>query len=313
MKIHYSFDIFETIKNPVVTTGSFDGVHLGHQVILNRINTIAREINGESVLITFHPHPRKILFPDTLGKELQLINSQKEKIDALRKTGINHLFIIEFTLEFAKTSSVEFIENILLKKLNVKKVVIGFNHHFGHNREGDFDKLSELGIKHHFDFEEIPQQDVENEAVSSTKIRKAIKEGNIQRANAYLESEYPIICNLKSGNLFYKNLGFSTYNCIIDEDTKLTPPNGTYVISVHNSIGYYAKGIAIINSNLGDSDSFFKNIEIALFDDEPSDIQKYEYKVLFHKLIRNNINFTSSSDLKNMINEDIEYIKELIY
>ncbi|MEI7596824.1 MAG: riboflavin kinase [Bacteroidota bacterium] len=313
MKIHYSFDDYGTIKNPVVTTGSFDGVHLGHKVILNRINTIAKEIDGESVLITFHPHPRKILFPDTLGKELELIDSQKEKIDSLKKTGINHLFIIEFTLDFAKTSSVDFIENILIKKLHVKKVVIGFNHHFGHNREGDFDKLSELGTKHHFEFEEIPQQDVENEAVSSTKIRKALKEGNIQRANAYLDTEYMIISFLKQGNKFYQNLSIPTYNVIIDEDTKLIPPVGTYAISIHSKEGYYSKGLAIINPELATEASFNRNVEIKLFETEPNNIESIEFKILFHKMIRDNLNHASFSDLQYKLNADINFTEELIY
>ena len=134
MQIHRSFDSLKGIKNPVVTTGTFDGVHLGHKVIINRLNDLAKGVKGESVLITFHQHPRKVLYPEA-AKELKLINSQQEKIYLLEKAGLDHLVIINFTKEFAKTTSNEFVENILLDKLQAKIIIVGFNHHFGHNRE----------------------------------------------------------------------------------------------------------------------------------------------------------------------------------
>ena len=189
MLVHRSLEGL-SIKKAVVTTGSFDGVHIGHKTILNRLRTIARETGGTSVLVTFYPHPRKVLYPSTQGKDLMMINTQAEKIRLLEKAGLDHLVIIPFTLEFSKTSSVDFIRKILVEKLNVSCVVVGFNHHFGHNREGNFDYLYELGKFYNFSVEEIPEQDIHNEFVSSTKIRKAILEGNIQRANAYLDHEF---------------------------------------------------------------------------------------------------------------------------
>ncbi|MBC7126531.1 MAG: riboflavin biosynthesis protein RibF, partial [Bacteroidales bacterium] len=130
MKVHYGFDGIGEITNPVVTTGSFDGVHLGHKVIINRINEIAQSIGGESVLITFYPHPRKVLYPETAGKNLMFILSQREKIELLSKTGLDHLIIVKFTLEFSKISSVQFIRDYLISKLNARYIVVGFNHHF---------------------------------------------------------------------------------------------------------------------------------------------------------------------------------------
>lgn len=148
MEIHRSFESLNKIKNPVVTTGTFDGVHFGHKVIIDRLNTLAKKINGESVLITFHPHPRIVLYPDFEGKKLQLINSQKEKIQLFEKTGLNHLVIINFTKEFAQITSKQFVEEILLGELHAKIIIVGFNHHFGHNREGDFSYLYELAKTH---------------------------------------------------------------------------------------------------------------------------------------------------------------------
>ena len=145
MRIFYDFDQLVSIPFPVVTTGGFDGVHVGHRAIINRINKIARDIHGESVLITFHPHPRKVLFPETAGKDLFLINSQREKIELLRKTGLQNLIIVSFTPEFAHITSIDFIRDILVAKLHARKIVIGFNHQFGYNREGNFDFLKELG------------------------------------------------------------------------------------------------------------------------------------------------------------------------
>jgi len=249
MKIHYGFDTATNIKNPVITTGSFDGVHIGHKAILDRINELASETGGESVLITFHPHPRKVLFPDTAGKNLLLINSQREKIELLSKTGLDHLIIVEFTKKFSEISSIDFIRNILVARLHAKKVVIGFNHHFGHNREGNFDYLYELGQYYNFGVEEIPEQDIHTETVSSTLIRKALLEGKIQRANAYLDHHYIIIGKLKKGSTSCEALDFHTLRVPVTEDSKLVPPDGVYAVSILIE-GEYYKGILNIKNSL---------------------------------------------------------------
>ena len=224
MRVYYSFDDYFEIKNPVVTTGSFDGVHLGHKSIIQRLNHIAKQIDGESVLITFHPHPRKVLFPDTVGKELFLIYSQEEKIMALQKAGLQHLFIIEFTKEFAQTSSIDYARKILHQKLRAKVVVVGFNHNFGHNREGNYQMLFELGQALGFWVEEIPALEIEHESVSSTRIRKAIINGEIQKANAYLDDNYLLIGKIIKVNDFY--------HIAVEEDCKLLPPCGTYAVKI---------------------------------------------------------------------------------
>ena len=164
------------IRNPVVTTGSFDGVHVGHLTIINRLRMLAAKYDGESVLITFDPHPRKVLYPETVGRELKLIYSQEEKLLKLREAGLDNVIIVNFTIEFSKITSEAFVRKFLCEKLKAKVVVVGFNHHFGFNREGDYRQLWEWKDKYGFEAEEIPEQEVQHETVSSTRIRKAIQE-----------------------------------------------------------------------------------------------------------------------------------------
>lgn len=218
------------IQKPVVTTGSFDGVHIGHKIIIDRLNQIAREIGGESVLITFYPHPRKVLYPEQ--KDLKLINSQQEKEELLRKAGLDNLIVIPFSLEFSKTSSHDFVKWILIGQLQARVVVIGHNHHFGHNRQGDYSYLHALGQELNFKVEEIPLKDIENETVSSTKIRKALKEGNIQRANAYLDHQYIIAGQLEVNQPALAVPDFPTIGIRIEEEEKLIPPPGIYATNL---------------------------------------------------------------------------------
>lgn len=313
MKIYYDLENIGKINNPVVTTGSFDGVHIGHKTILHRLNEIAENIGGESVLITFHPHPRKVLFPDTAGKTLLLINSQKEKIELLRKTGLDHLLILRFTREFSEISSIDFIRNILVGKLHVKKVVIGFNHHFGHNREGNFDYLYELGQFYNFGVEEIPEQDIHNETVSSTLIRKALLEGRIQRANAYLDHHYIIISDLIEGSSICRELNFPTYRLKIEEENKLVPADGVYAVNVLID-GEFYKGILNIKNSLPPEIRKIDEIiiDIHFFEEETPVIGK-SATVFFAKRIRDELQFSNSEEMRNQLKTDLSEVEELIY
>ncbi len=308
MKVFRDFEGTETIKNAVVTTGSFDGVHLGHKVIINNLINSTKEIGGESVLVTFYPHPRKVLYPDTIGKNLMLINSQKEKIELLKKTGLDNLIIVTFTIEFSKMSSVDFIRKILVGKLNARKIIIGFNHHFGHNREGDFEHLKQLSSYHNFIVEEIPEQDIQNESVSSTKIRKALLEGNIQRANAYLDHQYIIIGKINKSVDKWHKYGFKVYSIEVEEECKLIPPCGIYAVHLNiNSTNI--KGMAIINNTLNSSQ---KSVNFHLFNDIPSIIGN-EGTLYFHKLIRFIDCNIENNDWNSIFYADKEKIEELIY
>lgn len=313
MKIYHDLEHIGNIKNPVVTTGSFDGVHIGHKTILNRLNEIAGNIDGESVLITFHPHPRKVLFPDTAGKTLLLINSQQEKIELLRKTGLDNLIILNFTKEFSEISSIDFIRNILVGKLHAKKVVIGFNHHFGHNREGNFDYLYELGKYYNFGVEEIPEQDIHNETVSSTTIRKALLEGRIQRANAYLDHHYIIISELFEGSDTCKDLDFPTYRIKIEEENKLVPCDGVYAVNVLID-GEFYKGILNIKNSLPlelrKTDEIL--IDIHFFNDKTPKAGQTAI-VFFAKRIRDELHFANQEEMRNQLKSDLSEVEELIY
>lgn len=309
MKIFHNFDEASSIKNAVVTTGSFDGVHVGHKVILDRLKKLAYESDGETVLITFHPHPRKVLYPESAGKELYLINSQREKIELLRKAGLDNLIIIEFTLEFSKIRAIDFVENLLLQKLHAKKIVIGFNHHFGHNREGDYSELHNLGDKYGFTVEEIPEQDIQHETVSSTKIRQALLEGNIQKANAYLDHHYIIIGKISESNPLLKEIGFPGFAVQIEEESKLIPPDGVYAVTVSDESDRY-RGMCFIKKR--GSSSLDALVEFYLFEN-PTALNGKRATVFFQKRIREMRTFTTQEELKNQLLMDKNQIDDLIF
>ncbi len=246
MKIFKGFEEAKNIMNPVVTTGSFDGVHIGHKTILNRLRMLADKYNGESVLITFDPHPRKVLYPETAGKDLKLINSQEEKLDLLEKTGLDNVIIVEFTREFSKITSEQFVRDLLHGILHAKVVVVGFNHHFGFNKEGDYKQLWDWRDKYQFEVEEIPEQEVYHETVSSTKIRQAISHGYIQRANAYLDHYYTIKGNPEIYEVDNSLNLPPLVKIPLKEECKILPLPGIYAVTVSSEL-HSSKGMAIIH------------------------------------------------------------------
>jgi riboflavin kinase / FMN adenylyltransferase len=307
MRIFRNFEEARIIRNPVVTTGSFDGVHLGHKTILNRLKMLAEKNDGESVLITFHPHPRLVLNPDTAGKGLRLINSQEEKLELLRKAGLNNIIIIEFTRDFAKTTSQEFIKRFLVDILHARVVVAGFNHHFGFNKTGDFNQLLEMGSKYNFIAEEIPEQEVQHETVSSTLIRQAIQDGYIQRANAYLDHYYIITgtAELFDSDSLPDSVQF--YRIMITEGTKLLPAEGIYAVSFGDDYNS-TRGMAVIfKDKTTDTkvllhpfnlERIFTGIKVTL----------YFQKRVYPALSAANLNVTSG-----IIRSAIKEIEDLIY
>ena len=232
MKVFRGFEEAAGIKNPVLTTGSFDGVHIGHKKILDRLNMLAGKYNGESVLITFSPHPRKVLYPDTTGRGLKLINTEEEKLQLLEEAGLDNVVIVEFTREFSKITSEQFVRDYLCGILRAKVIVVGFNHHFGFNKMGDYRQLWQLRERYNFEAEEIPEQEVQHETVSSTKIRQAILEGSIQKANAYLDHYYSIIGGTEVTDCFMNNFSLPARKIIISDSSKLLPAPGIYAVSL---------------------------------------------------------------------------------
>jgi len=300
MHLYRSFDESFHIKNAVITTGTFDGVHIGHQTILKRLIRSAKEIKGESVLITFHPHPRKVLYPDSIGKDLKLIHSQEEKIQLLEATGLDHLFIIPFTVEFSQINSFSFIEDILKGKLKAKKIIVGFNHHFGYHQEGDFSYLYDLRNEFNFEVEEIPEQEVQHESVSSTKIRKALKEGNIGRVNAYLEHHYFILGDTSKGSI--KEIPDApAINIRVNDEEKLIPPAGFYASKLEYS-DHQLKYLLYISQG--------RSGQLFLLPDKDQIPVNIPVKVLFYKLIENKI---QSGNFKNQMIKAKKEMMDLIY
>lgn len=307
MKIFRSFEGTASIRNPVVTTGSFDGVHIGHKTILNRLKMLAEKYNGESVLVTFDPHPRKVLYPETAGKDLKLINSQEEKLMLLKKAGLDNIVIIEFTRDFSKITSEQFVRDYLHGILNAKVIVAGFNHHFGFNKEGDYRQLWAMREKYSFEAEEIPEQDVQHETVSSTKIRQAIKEGFIQKANAYLDHYYIVMGRPERyqyrNNFFEINLA----KVPLTEECKLLPAAGLYAVSIKTGDSD-SKGMAIINETPDGENEVLINI----LDGDPVR-HNIDSIIFFHKRIHGSVNLSDQVTSARWLKAARTEISELIY
>ncbi len=307
MKVYRNINEFEGAKNPVVTTGTFDGVHIGHQTILKRLQEIATKHRGETVLLTFHPHPRMVLFPDDHG--LELLTTQEEKIRLLEKSGIDHLIIHPFTREFSRTTSIDFIKEILVTQIGTKKLVIGYDHHFGRNREGSFEALKESGPVYGFDVEEIPAQDVDNIAVSSTKIRKALEEGDLATANEYLGYEYMLSGTVIKGNQIGRSIDFPTANIEVGDSVKLTPANGVYAVRIELE-GAVHKGML----NIGvrpTVDGTNRQIEANVFDFD-RDIYGKEIVLHFVEKIRDEKKFDDLEALKKQLEIDRNKTKQIL-
>jgi riboflavin kinase / FMN adenylyltransferase len=306
MKIYRSFEEVHKIINPVVTTGSFDGVHIGHITILKRLRMLADKYDGESVLITFDPHPRKVLYPDTAGKDLKLINSQEEKLDLLEKAGLDNVIIVEFTREFSKITSEQFVRDLLHGILHAKVVVVGFNHHFGFNKEGDYKQLWAWQGIYHFEAEEIPEQEVYHETVSSTKIRQAINEGYIQRANAYLDHYYIIKGQPEVYSVEDTSGLPSFFKIPITEECKILPSSGIYAVSVESG-PFNSKGMVIVFRKQENKPEVLLNI----FEEMKFNAEN-KITISFHKKIHGAINFSDNRAISK-INLAREDISDLIY
>jgi riboflavin kinase / FMN adenylyltransferase len=299
MKIYHSLDDFNRLKYGVVTSGTFDGVHLGHQKILKRLQEFSKINKGESVVITFWPHPRMILKPTDLS--LKLLNTFEEKAELLRQQNIDHLVRIPFTKEFSQITSQEFITKILVKTIGTKKLVIGYDHRFGKNREGSFEQLKLNGPAYGFDVEEIPQQDIDHIAVSSSKIRKALEAGDIDTANHFLGRPYSITGRIIKGDKLGRVLGFPTANIDLDSHDKLIPTEGIYAVKVmHEKIEY--GGMLYIGTR-PTVDGSKRSIEVNIFNFE-KEIYGESLQVSFIKLLRMDSKFQDLESLKEQLHKD---------
>ena len=263
MKVYYQLEDFKLPKKTTITTGTFDGVHIGHRTIINQLNKLAAETGTESVLLTFWPHPRKVLFPD--GDPIELINTIDEKIKLLRDTGLQHLIIYPFSKEFSRLTAQDFVRNILVDKLKLKEFVIGYDHQFGRNREGNVQQLRELGSLYNFNITQINAQTLDEVNISSTKIRNAIKQGDVALANSYLNYNFQITGKVVKGKQLGRTIGFPTANLDLGLVDKILPKNGVYsCFAVVNN--QKLKGMLNIGLNPTVENSSKIKIEVNLFD-----------------------------------------------
>lgn len=299
MKVYHSLEEFPRLQKAVVTIGTFDGVHVGHQRIIRRLRETAALLGGETVVLTFFPHPRMILQPD--DNDLKLITTLKERERLLQSFGIDHLIVQPFNKEFSRISATAFVRDLLVKKVGMETLVIGYDHHFGRNREGSYKDLEEMAPVYGFRLEEIPEQVVNEVAVSSTKIRTAVLQGDMDRANELLGHDFTIVGTVIQGDQLGRTIGFPTANLGIAESYKLLPADGIYAVWVELD-GDRHKGMLYIG-NRPVVNGRFRNIEVNIFDFD-REIYGKELTVHIKARIRDDRNVTSMDELKELLAED---------
>ena len=308
MKIFNDFNSIESIPNPVLTIGTFDGVHVGHQKIIEQLNEEAKKIGGESVLFTFYPHPRMVLSPKNHG--LKLIQTQEEKLDKLAKMGLQNCIVYPFTKDFSELTALEFVRDFLVNQLHVKKLVIGYDHQFGKNREGSISYLKAVSKEFNFEVIEIPAQDIDEVNVSSTKIRDAVLKGDIEKANEFLGDLFQITGTVVRGKELGRTIGFPTANIELNSDLKLIPSKGVYVIKVCvNSIWF--GGMLNIGFRPTISKENNQTIEVHIFDFS-EDIYGEIVTVQFLSKWREELKFNSIDELKNQLVKDEKTIRSIL-
>ena len=321
MKIYRNLEDFIPLDNAVVTIGTFDGVHVGHQKILSTLKECARKSGGETVLLTFFPHPRMILHPE--DDSLRLISDIEEKIALLAEAGIDHLIITPFTRDFSNQSPEGYIRDVLVGKIGTKKIVIGYDHRFGKDRSGSLKDLKDHAEIYGYAVEQIPEQDINDVAVSSTKIREALIKGDIATANSYLGHPFQLRGKVVRGNQLGRNIGYPTANLQVLENQKLIPAYGIYAVeaTIVNdtdiSTGVYrphtpehvVKGMGYIGTR-PTVDGVSRSIEVHLFDFQ-SDIYGKTLCVDFLHFIRHDQWFENMQDMIDQMANDEQKIREL--
>jgi len=311
LEIINDLSTYKSTTKTFVTIGTFDGVHIGHQKVLKNLVKNAKINNATPSLLTFFPHPRMVLEKD---KEIKLINTIDERISLLKKTGLKFLIIQKFTKEYANKTALNFVKNILVDKLNVSKLIIGYDHQFGKNREGDFSQLQKYGQQFNFTVEEISQLNVDSITISSTKIRKAIEAGKIETANNYLGYNFMLTGEVVKGRNLGEKIKFPTANLNISETYKLIPKTGAYIVKseIENSTVFGMMNIGYRPTVSGKH----QTIEIHFFDFNKN-LYGAKIQVEILKFLRGEQNFQSIENLKNQLQKDkqksLKYINGLLF
>lgn len=309
MNIFHSINEFHSDKKTIVTLGTFDGVHLGHAAILKKLTQNTQNGTFESTVLTFFPHPRMVL----QGKsDLKLLNTINEKIELLEKIGIDNLIIHPFDEKFAELNAEAFVSTILVDQLRVQKIIIGYDHRFGKNRTANIDDLISFGTQYGFEVEQISAQEIDEISISSTKIRTALEEGDIQLANEYLGYRYFLSGTVVKGKQLGRTIGFPTANISLEEDYKLVPQNGVYVVraEIDGKTIYGMMNIGFNPTVQGKK----KTIEVHLFDFD-SDIYNCKIQVSILQRIRSEKKFESVEVLKEQLKKDktfsLDYLNQI--
>jgi riboflavin kinase/FMN adenylyltransferase len=307
MKIYNNIDEFKLIENAVVTIGTFDGVHTGHRKIIAKLQELAKEIGGETVILTFFPHPRMILHPE--DQDLKLITTINEKAQLLEEMGVDHLIVTPFSRDFSNLSALEYIHDILVAKIGTKRIVIGYDHRFGKDRKGGLEDLQRLSKVYDFEVVEIPEQDINDVAVSSTKIRTALLSDDIALANQFLSYPFFITGKVIRGDQLGRTLGYPTANILIGESYKLIPADGIFAVTVEVN-GTTHKGMAYIGHR-PTINGMTRNIEVNIFDFN-QDIYDQQIRMNFHHFVRSDIKFNGLDALVVQLAKDRESVLKLL-
>ena len=303
VKVHLNASDFESNRPVVLTVGTFDGVHIGHRAVIDLLTQRARELNGESVLLTFHPHPRTVLHPEQ--HQLKLLNTIEEQKMLLRDAGLDHLVIHPFTEEFSRKTPLEYVRDLFAEGIQPQKVIIGYDHRFGRNREGSFDSLINLGKVFGFSVEELPVQTIEDTKVSSTKVREALQAGHVAQARRWLNQPYPLSGQVQRGEQLGRKLGYPTANLHIKNPLKLVPAAGVYAVFARLE-GEETWNPAMVNIGTRptiESDAVEQQIEVHLLQ---GGRQCYSERIdlRFMKRMRDEVAFGGLKALKQQLQQD---------
>lgn len=308
MKVYRHISEFKKLQHAVVTSGTFDGVHLGHKKILNRLIEVAEQEKGESVVITFWPHPRTVIQQPTL-QNIKVLTTLDEKIALLEKAGIQHLFIIPFTKEFSELSSENFIQNILIDTIGTKTLVIGYDHRFGKNREGGFESLKANENHYGFRVEEIPRQDIDNEAISSTAVRKTLACGDVKAAADLLGYPYSLTGKVIHGRKLGRTIGYPTANLEVQDLLKLIPADGVYAVKIQLDYSLFIGMLSIGNNPTIAGAS--RSIEVNIFDFNQDLYDKF-VEIHFIEWLRHEEKFDGLEALIAQLKRDEEQSRKIL-
>lgn len=310
MRVFNNIAQVRDIPQAVVTIGTFDGVHIGHQAIFKKMKELAQSVDGQTVVVTFSPHPRQVLNIDS--SNLRFICTEEEKLRLFERFGIDNVVIIPFTLEFARTPSEVFIKDFIIDRIKPSYIVVGYDHHFGKNRMGDFDQLTQLGQQFGFKVERVEAQDVDEVAVSSTKIRHALAIGDVATANRLLGYPYSVTAEVVRGNEIGRTIGFPTANLELPREYRLISNAGVYTCLVDfDGVTYKAMANIGKRPTIGDRDDDNFIIEVNIFDFD-QDIYGQHITVRFLDRIRDEVKFTGLEALKAQLNQDREQAKMMM-